>query len=488
MPLLLLVAGLSAATVGYGGFSRPYAMVLAVLVSLAAGVAVVRGLRRDLAVVPIELRVAAVSLLVLGGWALTRGSLTDDLWSGLPMAGLCLGCAVVLVLVNVAAPSERALLVFSVLVLGAGISLVGWFGSLTHTYPLAMADQGIWRASGPLGYPNALAGLVGPLALVAAGRTAGHPGRAAAVMPALLLTLLLAGWVSAFSRGGAVAMAVGVTLLLLTTPRGSLIRAAWAPVLAALVIVAGLAPSLREGSAPAVAPAVVALVLGLGIAVAPGLLRRRDRSWGLAASAGGAVAAALAVAALAWTAWRYGRVAVDAVVALVSGKVSINTSYRLDQHEAALDEVAGHPLTGVGPGMADLRWTEADGSQLVARYVHDEYVQVLVDTGLVGGVLLGAVLVAVAVTLARGLRSSPSGAAAGIVAGVSAFAVHSGLDFLWHLPVLPLVMMCLVGTVSRRRRVPARQGAGTPETTPADASVSAAAPGRTPERSRHPTG
>jgi hypothetical protein len=48
-------------------------------------------------------------------------------------------------------------------------------------------------------------------------------------------------------------------------------------------------------------------------------------------------------------------------------------------------------------------------------------------------------------------RARPTGHAsatwAGVVAAAAAFAIHSGFDFVWHLPAIVLTMTLLVGIV-----------------------------------------
>jgi hypothetical protein len=49
---------------------------------------------------------------------------------------------------------------------------------------------------------------------------------------------------------------------------------------------------------------------------------------------------------------------------------------------------------------------------------------------------------------------------AGVMAGLSALAVHSGLDFLWHLPAIPLTAAVLAGLTApplEERRESAQQ-------------------------------
>ena len=83
------------------------------------------------------------------------------------------------------------------------------------------------------------------------------------------------------------------------------------------------------------------------------------------------------------------------------------------------------------------------------RYVHNEYLQVLVELGAIGLGLAVLVLLALAVTVWRGRAGSPwrgRGALwAGAAAGLVVLLVHSGFDFLWHLPVIVLTAGLLTG-------------------------------------------
>lgn len=70
------------------------------------------------------------------------------------------------------------------------------------------------------------------------------------------------------------------------------------------------------------------------------------------------------------------------------------------------------------------------------RYVHNEYLQVLVELGAVGLLLTLGVVAAALIAMWRGRGTSLW---AGAMAAVVVVLVHSGFDFLWHLPVVLLV-------------------------------------------------
>lgn len=85
---------------------------------------------------------------------------------------------------------------------------------------------------------------------------------------------------------------------------------------------------------------------------------------------------------------------------------------------------------------------------MTGRYVHNEYLQVLAELGFVGLALLIVLLASLAWAVWRGRPHAPSTAVwAGAAAGLAALAVHSALDFLWHLPAIPLAGAVLAGLV-----------------------------------------
>jgi O-antigen ligase len=133
---------------------------------------------------------------------------------------------------------------------------------------------------------------------------------------------------------------------------------------------------------------------------------------------------------------------------VAAARVNLASPDRTGALHAALQLVAQHPLTGTGPGQANLRWKETDHGTHLYVYVHNEYLQVAAELGLVGLALL-AILLAAMARLLWGARppGHPSGTWAGGVAATAAFALHSGFDFVWHLPAIVLTVMLLIGVL-----------------------------------------
>jgi O-antigen ligase len=296
-----------------------------------------------------------------------------------------------------------------------------------------------------LSYPNATAAVLVPIALVALARLVESPRS----LPLILaVTGLLAGLAATASRAGALALAVGLLVLAgLRGPRATA-RAAVGPCAGAVLALVCLLPSMPVASSPRLAVALFGLCAGLALASMVARLR-----WRLAVAVllVGALTAVLALVVMG------GRGASDAVGTVAEVRFNLASPDRGAALRAALRVAAERPLTGAGPGQADLRWREPDGGIQLFAYAHNEYAQVAAELGLVGLALLAIMLAAIARLLWSARATAPSRAAwAGVVAATAAFAVHSAFDFVWHLPAVVLTVMLLVGAV-----LPAPHGAET---------------------------
>ena len=356
-----------------------------------------------------------------------------DITAALPVIALLGGVVVVLLVIRRLTLGQRDALAAAVVVIGVLAAVTGWVGVAWRVTPWALEDQGLWRAATTLTYANAAAGLLVPLALLAVARSAARPGVPAAVA----VCLLLIGAGATLSRGGALALVVGAAVLAVLLGPGRTLRAAGPPTLGAVVALAGLAPSMAApNSPPRPVLAMAGLVVGVGVAVGASHLRsRRLLAIGLAA-------VVLAAGAVLAAGGRGGNAA-----AVAGTRLTIASPDRAAAARAALQLAAERPLTGTGPNRAVLTWVQ-DSRRVTGRYVHNEYLQVLAELGFVGLALLIVLLASLAWAVWRGRPHAPLTTVwAGAVAGLAALAVHSALDFLWHLPAIPLAGAVLAGLV-----------------------------------------
>jgi O-Antigen ligase len=377
-----------------------------------------------------------IPALALAAWAILDGALLGVSSAGVGPALLLIGLVAVLLICRRLRSEDREILLAGIITIGLLVALTGWLGVAGRAGSWAFQAQGLWRASSTLTYPNATAAVLASISLVVLGRLVATPG---SVPLALAATGLLAGLAATMSRAGALALLAGLVVLAGLGGLGATARAAAGPLAGALVALVGLLPSM-----PAASPARPALALaGLGAGLALAATVARLRRWPALALLGGVLLAG--VVGLLATGGR-----VDAAARTVAdARVNLASPDRTGALHAALRLVAQQPLTGTGPGHADLRWRgDNHGSQLYA-YVHNEYLQVTAELGLVGLALLAVLLAAIARMLWRARATSPAGPAvwAGVVAAAAAFAIHSGLDFVWHLPAIVLTVTLLVGLV-----------------------------------------
>ncbi|MEU7528576.1 O-antigen ligase family protein [Saccharothrix sp. NPDC042600] len=406
-PVLLLLGAVAAAVVAQGGYYLPGRVLSGVLAGAALVLAVTTD--RDSPRGPVVWAGGALAL-----WALVRGGLAGDLGAGLPVV-VAVGCLVAGVVVVRQAPERARESCGDVLVwVGVAVALTGWVAVVWRIPSWSVVADGLARAASTLTYPNAAAALLAALAVFAITTDRN----------ALLGCLLLVGLGATLSRAGGIALVVGLGVACVVAGPRVVLRNLAAPLVGALVALAALVPSF-----PVARPAQVLLaVAGLVVGVAGTYLLEQAR--------GRVRVAVLAVGVV--VAGAFGALKSES---LLVGRLTLDSPDRGGALGAAWDLVVAHPLIGVGPGRGWFVWTRADGDARVMRYVHNEYLQVLVELGVIGLGLVACVLVAVVLTV----RRRAAGPWAGAVAAVAVLLVHSGFDFLWHLPVTLLTAGLLVG-------------------------------------------
>jgi hypothetical protein len=169
--------------------------------------------------------------------------------------------------------------------------------------------------------------------------------------------------------------------------------------------------------------AVGSLAVGGGVALAGYTLPERLAPWLLA-----------------------GVLAVIPVVALLTpGRWNASSPDRSRETAAALSTIIHHPVFGISPGRYLLTWNDSVLGPRQAQYAHDEYLQL---AGELGGAGVAVAAAAAMVTIGSAWRVRSRRAAwCGPAAALVALAAHSGLDFLWHIPLIIVLAGVLIGLV-----------------------------------------
>jgi hypothetical protein len=431
----LLLAALSVSLVAQGAFYPRAQLWVAAL--LGAALLALPGLHR----LARADRPVTLALAGLAGWAVIGAVLHHDPRAAVPYLGLLIGVLAVMLACSGLDAGARDLVLTGLFGCGVLIALLGWLGLALHWQRWTWQGQGLWRASSTLTYPNATAIILAMLALVTLARLTETPR---STRLALGTTVLLTGLIATLSRAGLMAVAVGLLVLAVARGPRALLRAGWGPVLGAVVAAFGLVPTMTASS-PRPVPAVLALAAGLAISVGATALRpsrygrRTPFSWYSQYSL-------VAVGGLALLALGFRLPGWSGLTAVTGARLTVDDPERAASFHAALQVFQQHWLIGAGPSLPSLTWAPGTGSK-VYRYAHNEYLQVLAELGIVGGVLLATLLA----TLVRRLyqrRRTGGAVSAGALAATAALAFHAGFDFVWHIPAIPLLAAALVGLAS----------------------------------------
>jgi O-antigen ligase len=427
---LLLLAALAAGVRAQGAFYAGGQLVVGVLV-VAAAVAALRSRR----IRGREFGLPGVFASMLAAWSIASDVVAHHAAAALPGVALLAAILVTFAIVARLDATQRGWFVDAITVIGVAAGLSGWVGVVAHVAPLAHVDQGLWRAATTLTYANAAAGLLVPIAFVALVRLAESVSRCDRAVRSVAATALLVSIAATFSRGGAVAMLAGLVVLALVPDRRAIGRALVGPAVGASIGVAGLLVGVPQNAHSHVVAASALLVVGIGVAAAIASLATSRQ---LVLIVGAAIVAA-AVAIVMSPSTRH------AALTIAHPRLTTTSDDRAHESSAALSQIEKRPLLGAGSESQTLQWSAPDGSVMIDRYAHDEYLQVAWKSGVVGLALLVAMFGAFAARIRRGHRQVSSAMWAGAVAGLCGLAASSALDFLWHVPVIPLVGAVLAG-------------------------------------------
>ena len=348
-----------------------------------------------------------VSSVALAAWWFVRAATTGRPLSFFPFGVSAVGFGAAFAAVRPLTSKQRQVAAVVLASVGAFEALAGFYGITTRTFPLAIADQNLWRLASTVTYSNAAGLIVAMSLLVALGlneRWWYSRG---------LVCLCVAGLLATQSRGALLGVVCG--MLFVPLARYTL---AWLPMaLGAIAGVVAVATSSSTGVEPIVG-VVLVLCVGASAFLRPSPLVLATRRRMILAVVGGAVVVGAAVAVLH--------------TALNRRFFSSASLFdRNPEWSSAYHQFLGAPWFGVGPD----RLIPLLGSPgFFAHYAHNEYLQVADDAGVIGLLLLLCVVVAVATTV----RRTDVGTSCALGALIT-FAVCGAVDFDWHLPTIALM-------------------------------------------------
>ncbi|MEA2193062.1 MAG: hypothetical protein QOI73_3183, partial [Solirubrobacteraceae bacterium] len=374
--------------------------------------------------------------------------------------------------------------------LACAIGLVTLLAVLSRLHPqwFPMNDQleflgqtSARKLSYPLNYWNALAAFAAmgvPLLLgVALGaRTIAGQALAAAALPLSALCVYLT-----ISRGGALALVVGIVAFLLFVPKrldaigtlvvggaGAAILLAGASQRDALQDGSGTAAALHQGTellwlAVIVCAGVALLQVAMGLAARhlerPALLapsRRTTLLQGLAVLAlvcvVGVAAGAPGYASDRWQEFKapYGTVAGGGEDNVFSRLQGANSNGRYQYWQAAQDANATAPLKGIGPGTFEFWWSRHGTTSGFVRDAHSLYFETLAETGIVGfALLMGLLALLLGTAVVRSLRAASAMRIwiAAAVGSLATFMTAAAFEWVWEMGAIACVVMALAAVI-----------------------------------------
>ena len=362
-----------------------------------------------------------------------------------------------------------------------------WFPVNDH--PAFLGEASARKLSYPLNYWNALAGFAAigvPLLLgVALGaRTLAGQALAAATLPLSTVCVYLT-----VSRGGSLALVIGIVVFILFVPRrlhalGTVVVAGVAS--AVLLVAASKLDALQDGLSTATAIHEGTQLIWIGLVVcggaallqtAMGLAARHvERPALLApsrrATAFGAAALIVVVCGVGAAAGVPGTIdqrwqdfkAPPGVVQpgsddnVFSRLQGANGNYRYQYWESARDANATDPWKGIGPGTFEFWWARHGTTSAFVRDAHTLYFETLAETGIIGFVLLiGLLVFFFGAAVVRSLRAPPGTRIwiAAAVSGLAAFMTAAAFEWVWEMSAIACAVMVLGAViVAGRDEVP----------------------------------
>jgi O-antigen ligase/polysaccharide polymerase Wzy-like membrane protein len=362
--------------------------------------------------------------------------------------------------------------------LAAGITAISLYSLGTRLFPgkfntfIPTEDISGYRLQEPIGYWNALAIFAAMGALLALGFAMDSRSTAIRALAGASLVILVPTLYFTFSRGGWLALGLGLVAAVAVTPRRlrfAALTVALAPGPAIAVLVASymdglttpakLSQAAHDGHRLAVVIVVLGVVSG-ATAAAIGMAEARlhapralKRAWAavlILAVVGALVSISVrygappTLARKAWASFKWPGVNVKPGESLQRRLFSLSSSGRLEQWRVAWRDYAAHPVLGSGAGSFEQRWFKYRPFPGKVRDAHSLYVEVLGELGPVGLALL---IAALGLPLLAAIRARAQPILAAAAGAYVAYLAHTGVDWDWEMVVVTLTALGIGGSM-----------------------------------------
>ncbi len=147
----------------------------------------------------------------------------------------------------------------------------------------------------------------------------------------------------------------------------------------------------------------------------------------------------------------------------------IETEQRPILYRYTLDMIRAFPFFGVGPGcyLYGYNMAERENTPNLTTHAHNDYLEVLAESGVVGGGALIAAALAALAALAAGWKRRHDffvrGVMLGCIAGIAGMLIHSFTDFSLRMPANAAYFVALYALGLKVGTIRGRNGPGRPE-------------------------
>jgi hypothetical protein len=422
--------------------------------------------------------IAALSLALLGGWALLSAGWSEAEGRALFEFNRILFYLLLLVLLA-SIPRTDGGLRWLVRSLALGALVVATCALITRTLPdvwVTAPDIANDRLSYPLTYWNALGAIVATGVLLCFALTSDlREHLAVRVAAAGALPVLGAALLFTFSRASMALAAVGLVVIAAGARTRGVISALLVLPAAAVAIAAAYNADLLASEQPTTAAAtsqghqVAVLVVlcavaamamrwALHLQLDAGKRRVREprtilpaRRWAAigAVAAACLVAVGLAAGGAAALDRQYDRFVQGGVIEdegdLRQRLVNPGNNGRIEQWRIAERGFASDRLKGQGAGTYRLLWDRHRENEYQVEDAHSLYLEMLAELGIVGVLLLAVPIAVALVALALRCRGPARVPAVALFAVAAFWAVHAGIDWDWEMPAVTLAFFAAGG-------------------------------------------